>query len=254
MCEPLLAEDSVRRRAKYSASGVDYRTCCTVELLLLITVVVGPGALPAQAQPPAPAEPALPPPSLKTVIVPEPPNLHLYVRNRQAAIQLGKALFWDMQVGSDGVTACASCHFHAGADNRIKNALSPGIRAGDETFQVAGPNYTLHFTDFPLRALSDPEDRDSPPLWESNDIVSSLGQFLTDFIQTRVGFPLDLGSEVADPIFHVGAVNTRQVLFRNTPTVINAVFNAANFWDGRASHFFNGVSFSGPWTRTQEFS
>ena len=236
----------MRRRAKYSASGVDYRTCCTVELLLLITVVVGPGALPAQAQPPAPAEPALPPPSLKTVIVPEPPNLHLYVRNRQAAIQLGKALFWDMQVGSDGVTACASCHFHAGADNRIKNALSPGIRAGDETFQVAGPNYTLHFTDFPLRALSDPEDRDSPPLWESNDIVSSLGQFQTDFIQTRLGFPLDLGTEVADPIFHVGAVNTRQVLFRNTPTVINAVFNAANFWDGRASHFFNGVSFSGP--------
>ena len=111
-----------------------------MELLLLITVVVGPGAVPAQAQPPAPAEPALPPPSLKTVVVPEPPNLHLYVRNRQAAIQLGKALFWDMQVGSDGVTACASCHFHAGADNRIKNALSPGIRAGDETFQVAGPN------------------------------------------------------------------------------------------------------------------
>ena len=31
------------------------------------------------------------------------------------AIALGKALFWDVNVGSDGM-ACASCHFHAGAD------------------------------------------------------------------------------------------------------------------------------------------
>src|SRR5512138_1696482 len=41
-----------------------------------------------------------------------------YVANLTAAIQLGKALFWDMQAGSDGKTACASCHFHAGADRR----------------------------------------------------------------------------------------------------------------------------------------
>jgi cytochrome c peroxidase len=32
---------------------------------------------------------------------------------RQTAIALGKALFWDRQLGSDG-QACASCHFHAG--------------------------------------------------------------------------------------------------------------------------------------------
>ena len=37
--------------------------------------------------------------------------------NRQVAQQLGKALFWDIQIGSDG-QACASCHFHAGADIR----------------------------------------------------------------------------------------------------------------------------------------
>jgi hypothetical protein len=30
-----------------------------------------------------------------------------------------------MQVGSDGVQSCASCHFHAGTDNRTKNALNP---------------------------------------------------------------------------------------------------------------------------------
>jgi cytochrome c peroxidase len=40
------------------------------------------------------------------------------VRDRQAAVRLGKALFWDAKVGSDGSTACASCHAHAGADDR----------------------------------------------------------------------------------------------------------------------------------------
>ena len=49
-----------------------------------------------------------------------------YVRNRDVAIVLGKALFWDMQVGSDGVQACASCHFRAGADPRSINQVNPG--------------------------------------------------------------------------------------------------------------------------------
>ncbi|MGA0869258.1 MAG: cytochrome c peroxidase, partial [Planctomycetota bacterium] len=48
-----------------------------------------------------------------------------YVVDENAAILLGKALFWDQQVGSDGM-ACASCHFHAGADNRVAHQLSPG--------------------------------------------------------------------------------------------------------------------------------
>ena len=42
------------------------------------------------------------------------------------ALALGKALFWDQQVGSDG-QACASCHFNAGADARITNQLNPGF-------------------------------------------------------------------------------------------------------------------------------
>ena len=44
---------------------------------------------------------------------------------RPAAEILGKALFWDMQVGSDGVQACGSCHFHAGVDNRTRGQLNP---------------------------------------------------------------------------------------------------------------------------------
>ena len=51
---------------------------------------------------------------------------------------LGKALFWDMQVGSDGVQACASCHFRAGADPRSKNQVSPGLKHMPE------PDLTYH--------------------------------------------------------------------------------------------------------------
>jgi hypothetical protein len=63
-----------------------------------------------------------------------------------------------MNVGSDGM-ACASCHFHAGADRRIKNQLSPGGRllgGPPQTFSPAsdglprGPNYSLRRSDFPL--------------------------------------------------------------------------------------------------------
>src|SRR5438270_708902 len=46
------------------------------------------------------------------------PDLTGIVTNTSAAIALGKALFWDSNVGSDG-QACASCHFHAGADSRV---------------------------------------------------------------------------------------------------------------------------------------
>src|SRR3954453_10698179 len=62
--------------------------------------------------------------SLKTVSVPQPTGLDQYVQDQTALVLLGKALFWDMQVGSDGRTACASCHFHAGADHRLVNQLS----------------------------------------------------------------------------------------------------------------------------------
>ncbi|USD38952.1 cytochrome c peroxidase [Ferrimonas sp. SCSIO 43195] len=74
--------------------------------------------------------------------------------------QFGKAAFFDMQTGSDGITACASCHFSSGADNRISNQMSPGLRrtaggvndiAGfseDFSHQVVGPNGTLSLSNY----------------------------------------------------------------------------------------------------------
>jgi cytochrome c peroxidase len=87
--------------------------------------------------PPAADLPSLPG-DLRAITVPEPSNLGDFVKNRPAAIALGKALFWDMQVGSDGVQACASCHFRADADPRSKNQISPGLKqvpAADLTFR-----------------------------------------------------------------------------------------------------------------------
>ena len=66
-------------------------------------------------------------PALSDVPVPRPANLGDFVRDERAAEVLGKALFWDMQVGSDDVQACATCHFRAGADPRAKNQVSPGL-------------------------------------------------------------------------------------------------------------------------------
>ena len=59
---------------------------------------------------------------LSSVAVPKPVGGD--IKNQTAAIVLGKALFWDAQVGSDGVVACASCHSNAGAD---PNPTSIGV-------------------------------------------------------------------------------------------------------------------------------
>ena len=165
------------------------------------------------------------PPSLKTVPIPEPSNLMDFVQDRAAAIRLGKALFWDMQVGSDAVQSCATCHFQAGADNRAKNQISPGLLSGDTSFQIGdGPNHTLTPADFPFHKLSDPEDRDSAVISDANDVTSSQGVRLTQFQDVVPGDPVDQGVGVFDPTFSIGGKNLRRVEPRNSPTTINAVF------------------------------
>ena len=43
--------------------------------------------------------------TLKKASVPESSDLAKYVKDKALAVALGKALFWDMQVGSDGIQA-----------------------------------------------------------------------------------------------------------------------------------------------------
>jgi len=184
---------------------------------------------------------------LNQIAVPEPPNLFQYVTNKQVAIQLGKAFFWDMQAGSDGIVACASCHFHAGADNRLVNTVNPGTKSGDTTFQVVGPGGTLQPADFPfhLRQGTGHSQAD-PVVRDSNDVVGSQGVHLADFVDIVPGSAVEIVTPVADPVFNVDGVNLRRVTGRNAPTVVNAVFNFNQFWDGRAEYIFNGENPFGP--------
>lgn len=191
----------------------------------------------------------VPPPDLlplNQIPVPEPPNLFQFVKNKPAAIKLGKALFWDMQVGSDGIQACASCHFSAGADNRLKNTVNPGARGGDTTFQLRGPNETLQPADFPFHQRQNPDFQGSTVVRDANDVVGSQGVRFTDFVSIVLGSADDTGNPIPDPVFQVNGVNQRRVTARNTPSNINAVFNFSNFLDGRAHFIFNGVNPFGP--------
>ena len=226
------------------------------------------------------------------------------VRDQAALIRLGKAMFWDMQAGSDGVQSCASCHFSAGADVRTRNQISPGLHdtnfrgvspdfPGDSSFGNStvpftandeetpnppgssepppaalnvpgipgfGPNHELTAHDFPLNAWLRPTartprghgtsllDEAANVSRDTNDVVSSQGVRHTLFTGVTPGNAVDQGTPAPD-VFNLStpgqpslADRMRRVEPRNAPTVINAVFNFDNFWDGRASYIFNGVN------------
>jgi len=186
------------------------------------------------------------PGTLKSVPVPEPSDLPVYVRNREVAVALGKAFFWDMQVGSDGIQACASCHFRAGADSRSINQLNPGgLDNPDPAIDLGGPNYQLKTSDFPFHKLSDPADRRSQVVRDVDDVSSSQGVHLRQFLGAERGAIKDLTVPVLDPVFNIEGINTRRAEPRNTPTVFNAAFTHNNFWDRRARNIFNGFSVQG---------
>ncbi len=207
--------------------------------------------------------------SLSTVPVPEPGGLDQILNSgsaaRTAVVQLGKALFWDMQVGSDGM-ACATCHGHAGTDNRIRNQLNPGLLNANTNLRTifndtaaagvtGGVDYTLTEQDFPFHQLANPINNNFSTravTFDTDDVVSSMGVFARNF--TGLGQPLlDNGTPYIDPVFNLGnphatdlSNNVRRVEMRNAPSVINAVYSYASFWDGRAHNLFNGVSAFGP--------
>ena len=207
----------------------------------------------------------------------QPSNPSDYYSDIDMATVLGKALFWDMQLGSDGVQACGTCHFSAGIDTRTKNQLNPNHLGGDSQLEVfrnrhlATPptaadqnvNRDVVNNDFPLHKLADVGTPGEPFLnpdnviSDTNDVMSSMGVRFHRF--TNIPTP---GSGAFSPALNgvrallpdIGSANTdpiplfqglRRVEPRNTPTMINAAFNFDNFWDGRARHDFNGGSVFG---------
>jgi cytochrome c peroxidase len=198
---------------------------------------------------------------------PIPADTSAYIVDKLAAQQLGKAFFWDAQAGSDG-QACASCHFHAGADIRVPNQVNPGIPSNPDALFHArasnasiatGPNATLGASDLPFHQLADPANRNSAIVYDTNDRFASAGTFSGAFIPS--GPPMNLpqsgtvgaaGSpslgfdncvravDPNDPFNDKRSVMFRRVEPRNTPSVINAAYNYRQFWDGRANNIFNG--------------
>lgn len=198
--------------------------------------------------------------SLKNVPVPGPSAAMLseFVKDKEAAIALGKALFWDARVGSDNKTSCASCHFSAGVDSRSKNQLDPGalrrfpklapnLPYPDSRFQLGGgPNHQLRIEDFPFTRHINEADANGAGsrIADVNEVSSSQGVFNANFKDIsgknkNAADECDIVTDHQDG-FSINNVNTRRVEPRNTPTVINAVFNFRNFWDGRANNVFNG--------------
>jgi hypothetical protein len=175
------------------------RTSHIVAIATVVAVAILAGHT-ASAQVGPPRAPIIPLASLKTVPVPEPPNLGEFVKDKPAAIALGKALFWDLQVGSNGDQSCASCHFHAGVDSRDKNQLNPGLlqvnASGgpnpDLTFNAGkGPNSVLQPADFPFHKLADPKNRSSQVIADTNDVAGSQGVILAKFIDIVPGSAAD---------------------------------------------------------------
>ena len=154
-----------------------------------------------------------------------------YIVNVNAAVRLGKALFWDMQAGSDNKTACATCHFEAGADARVRNQLHPGPNAQWENAAFA-PNTDLWPGAFPFTV---------PDVSDTDNITGSQGIRKSTFVGLSKG-GAELTASVADPMFSVGGTNVRQVTSRQAPSIINAVFNHRSFHDGRGQAEFNGVN------------
>ena len=177
--------------------------------------------------------------SLKGVDVPHPADALRYVADPQTLVALGKALFWDVQVGSDGRTACATCHFHAGADHRVTNQIA-GPAASTAP---ARPNTTLTIGDFPFHAFANPNDNGSEMTRQRREVVGSAGVVQRAFVASPTTahstWVRDTGGS---GVFTLGGLKVRQVTSRNAPSVINAVFNLRNFWDGRANNIFNAAT------------
>lgn len=219
------------------------------------------------------------PKALETLPIPS-VDVSAYVADETAAIALGKALFWDQQMGSDGIVACATCHFSFGVDARTKNTVAPGGFASaqspdfdDDAFY--GPNKDLSSEMFPFHAKvdplkrtidfpddenlegenEDPNDHEENILRNNNDVVGSQGisrRLFKSLIKAGSGFAAvekgrkenkkNGGVSEETKLFKEGKTIHRAVTGRNAPTTYGAAFHRYLLWDGRANDKFNGVS------------
>jgi cytochrome c peroxidase len=156
--------------------------------------------------------------------IPQPTNGHIV--DRQAAIRLGKAFFWDIQAGSDGQVACATCHSSFGADGRRLNTINPGADGIFASGGVTGTNQTY-----------------TPVLIQNDDIVGSQGVARRVFVSVNPDPAIadETCNVIDDPVFGTA----RRVEFRQAPMIYGAVFFRQLFWGGEANQRFNGLNIWG---------
>lgn len=206
------------------------------------------------------------------------PDLDEFIADPDAALALGKAFFWDMQAGSDFKkigetkaylgTACASCHYRFGADARNKNTATIAFQSWkqfatqrDLPSLPKNPPFDQRSEEYdPLTdGTVEKKSWDKHQLKQSHQIVGSQGVAISLFKSVEqptcgVAAP-ETSEEVAKvedgmarrrfDMFQSGGQRTRQITRRNSPSVINAVFNDRQFHDGRAESTFNGFSVFG---------
>ncbi|MCP3141524.1 cytochrome-c peroxidase [Pyxidicoccus xibeiensis] len=157
---------------------------------------------------------------------PVPQMVGHHIVDQAAALRLGKAFFWDMQVGSDGKTACASCHFAGGADDRVTNTVHPGLDGIFQTGGVTGPGQTW----VPERITGD-------------DRIGSQGMLRALF--QSVNADPTIAAEQCRLLPAPPFGPNLQVGFRHSPSVVGSGFYRNQFWGGEANVLFNGINIWG---------
>jgi cytochrome c peroxidase len=159
---------------------------------------------------------------LSSVAVPSPVGGDIV--DQAAAVRLGKALFWDVQVGGDGQTSCATCHFRGGADQRTFNTLNPGPDGIFDSGGVTAAGQEFH-----------------PSNIVNEDRVASQGLVGLKFVGIDPNSAN--AADICTPVVTAPFFENRRTTTRNAPTTTNGlVFFRQIFLDGRGNELFNGVN------------
>ncbi len=123
-----------------------------------------------------------------------------------------------MQAGSDGKTACATCHYAAGADARLQNTL--GLpQDNPNKVRLRSPISKLKSSDFPfIRVSGNPLSPNGTVYQNLEEIVGSKGVELRQFQNVWRFFDRDQGFIKPDPI-SAPWTNLRTVTSRNSQAI-----------------------------------
>ena len=165
----------------------------------------------AHASAEGPGDPA----PLNTLPVPSPPNEGDFVRDPASAVKLGKALFWDMQAGSDGAHGVRDLPLRR---RRRQPRDEPG-QPERRRVHAHGPERHAHgAATSRCTAWRTSTNRASAVTSDTNDVVGSQGVVaVAASAGSRPATRRTCGTFGPDPIFSIGGTPVRQATTRNSP-------------------------------------